>query len=108
MNDSKLTTEKVSNENNSIEMGDMISGLRRLAGLSQSELASSVQITKLALHKIEKNISKPKDETLEKIAAYFGITVKQLRTLVDRINTNDSEKKFLTDKLFSQLIIKNK
>lgn len=107
MNNSKLTTEKVNNKNNSIEIGDMISGLRRLAGLSQSELASQIQITKLALHKIEKNVNKPKDETLTKIAKYFGITVEQLKMLVDRINTNDYEKRRLTDKLFSQLIIKN-
>ena len=102
MNDSILTTEKENTPTkNTIELGDMISGLRRLSGLSQADLASNIGITKLALHKIEKNINNPKEETLKKIAKYFGITVGQLEMLTNRITSSDFEKRRLTDKLLS-------
>lgn len=93
-------------ENDSATIGDLISGLRRLAGISQSELAEKIKISKLTLLKIEKNISKPKMETLEKIAKFYGITVSQMMMLVERVNTNDSEKSELIDKLFCRLITK--
>lgn len=79
-------------ENSSAKIGDIISGLRRLSGLSQSELAERVGISKLSLLKIEKNASTPKIETIKKIADFYSITVGQLMMLVEWINTNNSEK----------------
>lgn len=75
-----------------------------MSAVSQSELAERIRLSKLSLLINRKNASTPKIETIKKIADFYGITVGQLMMLVELINTNDSEKSKLTDKLFCQLI----
>ena len=63
---------------NDYEFGNYICDLRRKAGLTQSELASQLQVTNKAVSKWENGKAKPTTQTIRKLAALFGISVDTL------------------------------
>ena len=60
-------------------IGKKIRKARRMADLTQDELATKAKITKETLYKIEKEISDPKWSTVERIASVLGISIEELR-----------------------------
>lgn len=60
--------------------GDRIARLRRIAGLSQAELAKRVGATASQISKYERNAHDPKVSTLNRIAAVLGTSTDYLIT----------------------------
>lgn len=56
----------------------IIRAWREYLGLTQQEVADKMGITQAALSQIESN-TRPRKETLQKLAAIFGVEVSQLR-----------------------------
>lgn len=63
---------------NSIHIGRKIERIRRLRGLTQTELGELLGITKQAISKIEQT-EKFNDERLKEIAAALGVTIEGLK-----------------------------
>lgn len=61
-------------------LGELVRGLRKSAGLTQSELADAIGIARSTLATIETGADLPGRETLLALADYFQISVDQLRS----------------------------
>lgn len=57
---------------------------RKLKNLSQEELAEKLQLTKSAISNYECGLRQPDNQTIIKIASFFGITVDYLLGLEDK------------------------
>ena len=68
--------------------GNRIFSLRTSKGLTQEQLAGSLQISRAALSHYEQDRREPDYETLKKIADYFEVTVDYL---IGRTNNNKAE-----------------
>ena len=60
---------------NDYEFGNYLYGLRKKAGLSQTELALQLDVTNKAVSKWENGKAKPSTGTLRKLADLFGVSV---------------------------------
>lgn len=63
---------------NDFPFGNLLSGLRRKAGLTQRALAAQLGVTDKAVSKWENGAAKPATNTLKAIASLFGISIEQL------------------------------
>ena len=81
---------------NDYEFGNYLYGLRRKAGLSQTELAQHLGITNKAVSKWENGKAKPGTNTLRKFADIFGITVDALLDKKERGHTVEITKIVIT------------
>ena len=57
---------------------ERVAGLRKKSGLSQSSLAARVGVTKNTVSVWERNLRKPEFGTLEKLCAFFGVSMSYL------------------------------
>jgi len=57
----------------------LIKAWREYLNFTQQEVAAQMGITQAALSQIESNNSKPRKETLRKLAQIYGISIDQLR-----------------------------
>lgn len=89
-----------------LNVGDVIKGLRRLTGATQSEMSKAINISQPALNKIENNINIPTINTLNKIADYFGVTTSMLLSIAERGEKENAESNELIINLFYKLIQK--
>lgn len=60
---------------------NVVKELREMAGIQQKELAMAIGVTQPTVSDWENNKKDPKDERLEKLAAYFGVTKRVIRGL---------------------------
>jgi len=60
------------------KIGDRIAYLRKTKGISQTDLAKSVQASREAIGKYERNEAMPSVETAKKIADVFEVTLDYL------------------------------
>lgn len=60
------------------KIGDRIAYLRKTKGISQTDLAKSIQASREAIGKYERNEAMPSVETAKKIADIFGVTLDYL------------------------------
>ena len=58
------------------ELQELLSNMRRQAGLNSTQVAERMGITQPAVSKLEKNASKASVSTLERYAAACGATIK--------------------------------
>ena len=58
------------------ELQELLSDMRRQAGLNSTQVAERMGITQPAVSKLEKNASKASISTLERYAAACGATIK--------------------------------
>ncbi len=83
--------EKPDYYQDSIHIGRRIEQVRRLRGITQTELGELLGITKQAVSKMEQT-EKLNDERLKEIASALGVTVEGLKNYHDRTvlhNTNN-------------------
>jgi transcriptional regulator with XRE-family HTH domain len=57
------------------KIGDRIAHLRKVKGISQTELAASIKASREAIGKYERNEAMPSVETAKKIADVFEVTL---------------------------------
>ncbi len=62
------------------ELGERVRDLRIERGLSQQELADAAEITQAGLHRIESGQTNPQLDSLQRIAAALGTSVRYLVT----------------------------
>lgn len=66
-----------------MELKDRLSQLRKTKGVSLAALGTAVGINRITISRYEKGERKPKYEQLEKLAAYFGVSVPYLMGIDD-------------------------
>ncbi|MCS9997158.1 XRE family transcriptional regulator [Weissella confusa] len=66
-----------------MELKDRLSQLRKTKGVSLATLGAAVGINRITISRYEKGERKPKYERLEKLAAYFGVSVPYLMGIDD-------------------------
>ena len=59
-------------------IGEKISNLRKVNGMTQNDLAKKMNVTDATISKWERNASCPDIDTINEIAKVFGITVDEL------------------------------
>ncbi|HBH25151.1 MAG TPA: XRE family transcriptional regulator [Cytophagales bacterium] len=72
------TTSSFPLGSNEDELGDRIASLRKTKGVSQTDLAKSVNASREAIGKYERNEAMPSVETAKKIADVFEVTLDYL------------------------------
>jgi transcriptional regulator with XRE-family HTH domain len=60
------------------DLGNIISELRKKAGMTQQDLADKLNITDKAISKWERGLSSPDIDTIPRIAQIFGVTSEEL------------------------------
>lgn len=65
---------------------------RKEAGFSQDEFASRIGVSTVFISKIERGLANPTVTVLEKIAAFFGVSISELFYSVERQSSVDSLK----------------
>ena len=65
---------------------------RKEAGFSQDEFASRIGVSTVFISKIERGLANPTVTVLEKIAAFFGLSISDLFYSVERQTSLDSLK----------------
>lgn len=58
-----------------LSLGEALRRMRRIAGMSQTEYAKLIGVTPRVLMDIERGVGNPRLDTLEKLAAPFGLRV---------------------------------
>lgn len=86
-----------------VTIGDRIRNQRELMGITQTDLANKVKISKQTLHKYEKNIitNIPSDK-IEEIAKILNVTPAYLMGWIDNLNNfedNSLKSDFIVDLL---------
>lgn len=61
-------------------MGEKIAELRKRKGLTQDELAETLNVSRQVISKWERDVCWPKNDLLQKIADLFGVSVEYLTT----------------------------
>lgn len=61
-----------------MNFSERLKELRLEAGITQQELAEIIGVTEGAIRKYENNIGKPRNNNLERISKYFGVSVSYL------------------------------
>lgn len=61
-----------------MDIGERIKAIRKQKKITQEQLASPLGLTTSAISKYEKGLVSPSWETLEKIAAFFDMTIEDL------------------------------
>ena len=91
-------------KSNHLHLGKKIERVRRLRGMTQTELGQLLGITKQAVSKMEQT-EKIDDERLEKIASALGVTTDGLKEYNETFNNFPIEQ---TIELFEKLLEKQK
>lgn len=60
---------------------NVVKELREMAGIQQKELAMAIGVTQPTVSDWENNKKDPKDERLERLASYFGVTKRVIKGL---------------------------
>ena len=66
---------------NDYRFGNYVFHLRQEAGISQAELADALGVTDKAVSKWENGKAKPSTKVLQKLSAFFGVSIEQLLRL---------------------------
>ena len=82
-----------------MEIGDKIKKARESKGLTQKEVALSVNMDQSQYSKIEKGKTDPSSSTLQKIASSLGLTLSELFASDDIFKEESSYDKSLMEKL---------
>ena len=82
-----------------MEIGDKIKKAREAKGLTQKEVALTVNMDQSQYSKIEKGKTDPSSSTLEKIAKALGLTLSELFASDDIFKDENSYDKSLMEKL---------
>ncbi len=69
---------------NDYQFGNRLYGLRKAAGLSQSQVAEKIGVTNKSVSRWENGNTKPSTEMLRRLSDLFGISVEELLTLRDK------------------------
>ncbi len=67
-----------------ISFGNRLKNLRKSRGITQSELAETLEVTQQTVGFWENGVSIPSVETVIKAAKYFGVTIDYLLCVDDR------------------------
>jgi DNA-binding XRE family transcriptional regulator len=76
-NQKSMELPEITREAN-VSLGQTIRNYREKSKLKQKEAASKIEVTPASMNRIEKNIHKPRKETLEKLCKLFGEEFKEL------------------------------
>lgn len=78
-----------------LEIGEVISKLRKEKGLTQEQLAGFVGISTPAVSKWESNVSYPDITMLPTLAKFFSVTIDELLNYNNILNKDEEEKVFI-------------
>ncbi len=73
-------------------IGERIQYLRQERGLTQTQLAKELQISKRALASYEQNVRKPNVDTVVTVAKYFNVSCDYLLLLTNKPTPLDEKK----------------
>lgn len=74
-------------------LGDKIKNLRKKKGLTQQELSNAIGVSRSTIGMVEKNLQGTGNETLIKLADFFGVTVDYLLSDNEQIENIEEIKK---------------
>ncbi|EKQ50306.1 MULTISPECIES: helix-turn-helix transcriptional regulator [unclassified Clostridium] len=74
-------------------LGDKIKNLRKKKGLTQQELSDAIGVSRSTIGMVEKNLQGTGNETLIKLADFFGVTVDYLLSDNEQIENIEEIKK---------------
>lgn len=92
--------------NEIILIGDVLKGVRKCFGVTQSELAEDMNISQSYISKLEKNEASPSVELLDKYEEYFGID-SDLLLKFRKLDNKKSLSKKIRISLFKKLVYDN-
>ena len=72
--------------------GNYIYNLRRNAGVTQTELAVALGVTDKSVSKWENGKAKPSTKVLQKLSAYFGVSIEQLFHVIREVTEDEAYK----------------
>lgn len=74
-------------------LGDKIKNLRKKFGLTQQELSMAIGVSRSTIGMVEKNLQGTGNETLMKLADFFGVTIDYLLSDDEQIENIEELKK---------------
>jgi Predicted transcriptional regulators len=74
-------------------LGDKIKNLRKKFGLTQQELSTAIGVSRSTIGMVEKNLQGTGNETLMKLADFFGVTIDYLLSDDEQIENIEELKK---------------
>lgn len=87
--------------------GKIVKELRLKKGLSQAELGEALGLNKNTIGMIERGERKTKEENVEKLADFFGVTVDFIEGRVEKQNAEPDMVKELLEMLVKKDVIKD-